>query len=53
MPDVLAYIQSYDFGMFNDLLWTKTPEEVFVTFPLSVGPKVTRQPGSKRSSRKA
>ena len=37
MPDVLAYIQSYDFGMFNDLLWTKTPEEVFVTFPLSVG----------------
>ena len=33
MPDVLAYIQSYDFGTFNDLLWTKTPEEVFATFP--------------------
>jgi hypothetical protein len=33
VPDVLAYIQSYDFGTFNDLLWTKTPEEVFATFP--------------------
>ena len=33
VPDVLAYIQSYDFGTFNDLLWTKTPEEVLATFP--------------------
>jgi hypothetical protein len=33
VPDVLAYIQSHDFGTFNDLLWTKTPEEVFATFP--------------------
>jgi hypothetical protein len=24
MPDVLAYIQSYDFKRFNTLLWTKT-----------------------------
>jgi hypothetical protein len=33
VPDVLAYIQSYDCGTFNDLLWTKTPEEVLATFP--------------------
>jgi hypothetical protein len=33
VPDVLAYIQSYDFGTFNDLLWTKTPEDVVATFP--------------------
>ena len=37
MPDVLAYIQSYDFGTFNDLLWTKTPEEVVATFPYFSG----------------
>jgi hypothetical protein len=37
VPDVLAYIQSYDFGPFNDLLWTKTPEEVFATFPYLSG----------------
>ena len=33
VPDVLAYIQSYDFKTFNTLLWTKTPEEVVATFP--------------------
>ena len=33
VPDVLAYIQSYDFKTFNALLWTKTPDEVVVTFP--------------------
>jgi hypothetical protein len=33
VPDVLAYIQSYDFGTFNDLLWTKMPEDVLATFP--------------------
>jgi hypothetical protein len=33
VPDVLAYIQSYDFRTFNDLLWTKTPEDVVATFP--------------------
>ena len=33
MPDVLAYIQSYDFGTFNGLLWMKTPEDVVATFP--------------------
>ena len=32
VPDVLAYIQSYDFKTFNALL-TKTPEEVVATFP--------------------
>jgi hypothetical protein len=37
VPDVLAYIQSYDFKRFNTLLWTKTPEDVLATFPLSVG----------------
>jgi hypothetical protein len=37
VPDVLAYIQSYDFGTFNDLLWTKTPEEVVATFPYLSG----------------
>jgi hypothetical protein len=33
VPEVLAYIQSYDFQTFNALLWTKTPEEVVATFP--------------------
>jgi hypothetical protein len=33
VPEVLAYIQSYDFKTFNTLLWTKTPEEVVATFP--------------------
>jgi hypothetical protein len=33
VPEVLAYIQSYDFKTFNALLWTKTPEEVIATFP--------------------
>src|SRR5439155_7070140 len=33
VPEVLAYIQSYDFKSFNTLLWTKTPEEVVATFP--------------------
>jgi hypothetical protein len=38
VPEVLAYIQSYDFQTFNSLLWTKTPEEVVATFPyLSIG----------------
>jgi hypothetical protein len=33
VPEVLAYIQNYDFKSFNALLWTKTPEEVVATFP--------------------
>ncbi len=33
VPEVLAYIQSYDFATFNTLLWTKMPEEVVATFP--------------------
>jgi hypothetical protein len=33
VPEVLAYIQSYDFKTFNTVLWTKTPEEVVATFP--------------------
>jgi hypothetical protein len=33
VPEVLAYVQSYDFKTFNALLWTKTPEEVVATFP--------------------
>src|SRR5205807_7913542 len=33
VPDVLAYIQSYDFKTFDALLRTKTPEEVVATFP--------------------
>ena len=40
VPDVLAYIQSYDFKTFNALLLTQTPEEVVATFPyLSDGEK--------------
>jgi hypothetical protein len=33
VPEVLAYIQSYDFKTFNTLLWTKTPQEGVATFP--------------------
>ncbi len=33
VPDVLAYIQSYDFKTFNTLLLTRTPEDVVATFP--------------------
>jgi hypothetical protein len=33
VPEVLAYIQSYDFKTFNTLLWTKTPREVLATLP--------------------
>jgi hypothetical protein len=33
VPEVLAYIQSYDFKTFNTLLVTRTPEEVVATFP--------------------
>ncbi len=33
VPDVLAYIQSYDFQMFNALLGMLTPEAVVASFP--------------------
>ncbi|MGH6810793.1 MAG: hypothetical protein ACREDM_00110 [Methylocella sp.] len=33
VPEVLAYIQSYDFQMFNALLGMLTPEAVVATFP--------------------
>jgi len=39
VPEVLAYIQSYDFATFNTLLWTKMPAaaDFMTTKPAAAG----------------
>jgi hypothetical protein len=45
VPEVLAYIQSYDFKTFNTLLLTRTPEDVLRRSPICLTVKKASRVG--------